>query len=346
MENPKTPGMIPEKANKTQKIHYSKKRACLYGIVCFAIGLMDFVFLDFVGVEMFLNGNNVTFAVCMYFAISFAVMGYLIGSLTSAKEKLQEKQLVIQKQMVDLEESQRRAFENEKLATIGRLASCVAHEVRNPLGVIRTSSSMILEDLEPDSESFRACEFIGEEVERLNHFCSDLLDYARPLTPEVQPTKVLEVLESASTLSENAWLMQGVSLEVKVEEDALEAFFDRDLLLQVLHGLIINATQAMNDDIGSIELRGFTGPQGVCFEVADNGPGVDVEIQDKLFEPFFTTKPTGTGLGLALASRIVEAHHGQLEVVPGKGLQPTKDGACFRITLPLESERYPLQNAA
>ncbi len=293
----------------------------------FAIGAFDYALFRALGVDMRLAGRPVTLEVCALFAGSYAVLGFLGGRLVEARR-------TIAGQLAALEASQARALENEKLAAIGRLAAGVAHEVRNPLGVIRSAASVLVEGTPATDPRARAGTFIVEEVDRLDRLVRALLDYSRRLQIVPRPVDLARVAGGAVALGGEALGRRRVAVE---SDGRPIAAGDPDLLTQVLLGLLVNAAQATSED-GRVEVRLAAEAGDVTAEVADDGPGIAPEIRDHLFEPFHTTKPGGTGLGLAMAARVVQAHGGRIEVPEGRGAGAGGAGACFRIRLPASRE--------
>lgn len=305
----------------------------LWGLVLgLGLGLFDYGCFALFGIEMSLAGRDVTVLLCLLFALTYAAFGFAIGRLLSTRQALASS-------LRQLEASQRHALENEKLAAIGRLAAGVAHEVRNPLAVIRSSVSMLCEGLPAEDERAGLGSFILAEVDRLNRFVASLLGFSRPLQPSLQPTPLLPLAEDALRLSRGQLDAQQIASELRCEQPELLAAADPDLLAQVVLGLITNACQAMRHDSesGALQLRLRRQRSAALIEVADSGPGVSSEDAASIFQPFFTTKPDGTGLGLAMARRIVEAHGGQLRCLQGQGAGPARRGACFQIALPQEA---------
>lgn len=304
------------------------RRPWRWALLGLLLGSFDYVLLRLVGVEMVWSGHDVAPAVVGIFALSFAGLGLVLGHLLDARDRLRASAAA-------LEDSHRRAAQSEKLAAIGRLAAAVAHEVRNPLAVIRSSAALVLEDMTRETDAERAARFIVEEVDRLNAVVTALLDYAKPLTPRREALALADLLAAVEPLVGAALRPKRGRLEATSEPpgDAPALRGDPDLLAKLVYGLALNAAQAI-DDGGRIELRLRRRGGEVELLVRDDGPGVAPEHAARLFEPFFTTKTTGTGLGLATAARIAEAHGGVLELVPGAGLGPDGRGACFCVRLP------------
>lgn len=292
-------------------------------VVGLSVGLADYVLFVALGVRMTLGAYDLTLVICGLFGVTYAVLGYLLGRLAATQAELRASATLV----VD---SQRRALHSEKLAEIGQLAAGVAHEVRNPLGVIRSSAAMLLEDLPAGSDAARAGNFICEEVDRLNAVVRALLDYARPLAPRRERLRLAGLLAAVRPLVDETLRRRGVTLTAG--EDEAEIAGDPDLLAQLLLTLIENAAQAVAEG-GSIKMSMRRDAGAIELRVADDGPGVDPAVAGQIFEPFFTTRAEGTGLGLALAARVAQAHGGDLSLRPGEGLGPHGRGACFVLRI-------------
>jgi len=272
---------------------------------------LDYIWLKLLGVEMWIGTTPATLLVVGTFALSLGAVGYVVGRLLHANHELAT--------------TEKKVAHYEKLAAIGRMAAGVAHEVRNPLGVIRGSAAHIKEELDPEKgDAFEACEFIVEEVDRLNAFITELLDFSRPLQPHVETVAAREIVDRALSLADDR-LGEGVTVDVDIS-DELQLKGDPDLLARVLLGLIINGVDAM-DGAGTLTVGAATDGRQVWLDVRDTGPGVSKEHRGQLFEPFFTTKADGTGLGLAMAQKVAEAHGGVIALVD------SDVGAAFRLRL-------------
>ncbi|MCX6356676.1 MAG: ATP-binding protein, partial [Candidatus Aureabacteria bacterium] len=220
---------------------------------------------------------------------------------------------------------EQRLFQSEKLAAIGTLAAGVAHEIRNPLGIMKTSADMIRRNAPEGGENRQLAEFLIEEVDRLNRVVTRLLDFAKPSMADIAPCDVHDVLDRALALAGPPhWIREaGV---VRLYDRALPPVAgDRGQLCQVFLNLILNAVQAMDGE-GSLTLATARGDgKTVTVRISDTGKGIDEKILPNIFDPFFTTRESGSGLGLAVAYRIIEAHKGRIEVAsaPGKGTTVT-----------------------
>ena len=295
-------------------------------------GLFDAAMAVWLGIDLRFGGADVTLAVALFLALNFGVFGYFVGYFMDARSQAQRDRETIASQYAALQQSQRIATQNEKLAAIGRLAAGVAHEVRNPLGVIRASASMVQESFEREDEAYRACDFICEESDRLNALITALLTFSRPAEPRCAPVRAEKLIDRALEICQRDLETRDIEVSRSVVGDA-EISVDAGLVAQAIHDLVTNAAEAIGEN-GRIEIRVDARPESVRIDVADDGPGVSESQQEQLFEPFFTTKDSGTGLGLAMTARIAQAHGGHAAWIPRAGLGSEGRGACFRLTLP------------
>jgi len=220
--------------------------------------------------------------------------------------------------------------EAEKSAVVGRLASAIAHEIRNPLNYINLTLDHLRAKFIPDEpekrETFeQLTSQLKAEVGRINNQISDFLRYSRPLTLNLQPVKVRDLIEDSMRLVEAQAECSGIETVVNETEPNLKIMGDREILRSVFNNLFINAVQAMETTGGKLTVN--AGPQDgfVEIRVKDTGCCIVEENLPKIFEPYFSTKETGTGLGLAIVKRVVEKHDGTIEVdsKPNEGTQFT-----------------------
>jgi len=215
----------------------------------------------------------------------------------------------------------------ERLATIGQFAASIGHELRNPLAVMESSLFLLRQHLGPEAAATpnigKHIDRIAGEISRANKTIHDLLDLARDRPPRRQRTLVRKLVEAAR---DAALLPTTVAVDMTVPAD-LAMDVDPGQMQQVLVNLFTNAAQAMPAG-GHITVSGeATGATGARLRVRDDGPGIAVEARYRIFEALFTTKAKGSGLGLALCRRIVEAHGGSID------LEPSDTGASFVITI-------------
>jgi signal transduction histidine kinase len=216
----------------------------------------------------------------------------------------------------------------ERLATIGQFAAGIGHELRNPLSVMESSVFLAQQHLGAQAEALPAVrkhlDRIAAEIKRSNKTIHDLLELARNRPANRAPTAVKGLVESAV---QAALLPPGVSVEIATPP-GLTGDLDADQIRQVLVNLFINASQAMNG-AGHVVVEGVTAGSELRLRVRDDGPGVPAEVRYRIFEALFTTKARGSGLGLALCRRILDAHGGTIELEPSQGR-----GASFLLTIP------------
>jgi PAS domain S-box-containing protein len=234
----------------------------------------------------------------------------------------------LRRSYADLARAQAQLVHRERLAALGELSAVVAHEVRNPLGVIFNSLGSLKRLLRPEGDAKLLLDIVGEESDRLNRIVGDLLDFARPQAPALRLERVDRVVDEAVA---SALAQRGGALKVAMTaEPGLPPIpLDARLFRQAMVNLALNAAQAMPHG-GTLEVRLAASPAGgVEIAVKDAGPGIPPEVRHRIFEPFFTTKATGTGIGLAVVKRIVDEHHGEITVesAPGRG-------TTFLIKLP------------
>jgi two-component system sensor histidine kinase HydH len=294
-----------------------------------ALGLMDTLLSRAFGIDYRVNGRDASLLVGAFFGSSFAILGYLLGAVLEARARDREQATRIRLQDEALAATRARLAQSEKLAALGQLATAIAHEVRNPLAVMRSAAQGVLEDERSASAATRqGCEFIIAEIDRLHSVVTSLLAFARPLPLKRRVIRVPELFDRIEQLAREELANAKVRLSRRVEDGVPEIHGDPDLLCQVLLGLIANASEAMASG-GEVLLEALSVSGGIQLSVADSGPGVPAELKSRIFEPFFTTRPKGTGLGLAVVQQIVAAHAGSVAVDDRPG-----GGARFVVQLP------------
>lgn len=240
----------------------------------------------------------------------------------------------------NLRQAQEDARRVERLAALGQLSAGLAHEIRNPLGVIKGSAEILKEKLSASNELAKELSgYIYTEVNRLSALVGRFLDFARPSQLNMQPEEIPALLERCI----KAVTEQGTAAKIKIVKEYAaslpRAMVDADVCEQVFTNLISNACEAMSEGgqltIRIYPVRKHSEPAAqVAVEIADTGPGVPEQMKEQIFNPFYTTKKSGVGLGLAIVSKIVDAHSGTVKLVSAPG-----QGACFRVTLPAEMNR-------
>jgi signal transduction histidine kinase len=239
----------------------------------------------------------------------------------------------------------------EHLATLGEMATGLAHEIRNPLAGIAGVIEIIGRDLPTTSPARAVVKDVRQEIARINHIVTDLLQTARPHPPTVRKSDLNVTVEHAVMLGRQQALAKSVEITLLKDPTLPEVEHDSDQIHQVLLNLLLNALQAIDLQAGDLQANdlpasGHNGqitvtvkPQGATavVEVADNGRGIAPDHLPNIFRPFYTTKGDGTGLGLSLARRIVEDHQGRIDVTSAVG-----KGTTFAVVLPLQRAAVPV----
>jgi len=253
-----------------------------------------------------------------------------------------------------LEQAQAEARRSERLAALGQLSAGLAHEIRNPLGVIKGSAEMLTQKLgESNPLATELAGYISTETNRLSALVTRFLDFARPLHADLTPQDITAVLDRA--LNDVALLWKGAPVRVEKEYEAALPLvpLDESLCEQAFLNIVQNAYDAMSASGGLLRIKvrksrasdrndgkgdGVT-TDGVEVRIEDSGPGIPPELSEQIFNPFVTTKKTGVGLGLSIVSKIIDGHHGSIRI------EATEDptvaagrGARFVIFFPAASD--------
>ncbi|MGC2476908.1 MAG: ATP-binding protein [Candidatus Sulfotelmatobacter sp.] len=251
-----------------------------------------------------------------------------------------------------LELAQAEARRSERLAALGQLSAGLAHEIRNPLGVIKGSAEMLTQKLADSNPlATELAGYISTETNRLSALVTRFLDFARPLHADLTPTDISAVLDRALNDVAQFWKGAPVRVEKEYQPNLPLVPLDEGLCEQAFLNIIQNAYDAMGAEGGGTlrvtagksmrNLRDGSDTEGVEIRIADTGPGIPAELREQIFNPFVTTKKSGVGLGLSIVSKIIDGHHGSIRVEASKdgAAQGSKNsGACFVIFLPAAKE--------
>jgi signal transduction histidine kinase len=235
-----------------------------------------------------------------------------------------------------MEEANRKLIQAEKLASIGRLAATIAHEIRNPLTSVKLNIQKVEEGLGLESLEREHLGLSLEGIDQIEKFVKELLNYTRAAELSLERFSLEQVMDESLKILRDVLVQKRVSLEKTYERDLPAVIVDADKIRQVFLNILRNASEAVGSagiiqvSMGKMEENGR--PK-IAVRISDNGPGIPDADRETIFEPFFTTKPSGFGLGLANARKIVEQHSGAIQVDTKKG-----KGSTFIVTLPCEED--------
>jgi signal transduction histidine kinase len=250
------------------------------------------------------------------------------------------------KDLTHVEQVEERERLRDRLASLGEMAAGIAHELKNPLAGIEVMAGLLRRQVpdSPDTRSLLAD--IMSEAKLANSIVVEMLEFVRPVRLQLERTDVSDVLHQSVTLAEGKVPRREIAVRLDVESGLPMIDGDHNQLCQVFTNLLTNAFEAL-DGRGHIRIgASLEGAEHdpafaseshapvptVVVDVVDDGPGVAADMRDRIFDPFFTTKPQGSGLGLPIVRKIVDAHDGRIDVTSTPGL-----GTRFRVTLPVSS---------
>jgi signal transduction histidine kinase len=282
----------------------------------------------------------------LFFFIAAILVNRFVMENRGQVERLETLSKKLEETNRELRRAEADARRAERLAALGQLSAGLAHEIRNPLGVIKGSAEMLSQKV-AGSQPLVAelAGYISSEVNRLNALVVRFLDFARPSKLETRPERISEIVDHALESAAASFPNAKVKIERQYAPGLPEIQADRQLCEQVFVNLITNALQAMEGQPGSLKgtpdgtwngmLRLSIAPEvsnggpGVCVTVEDSGPGVPPELREQIFNPFFTSKKDGVGLGLSIVAKIVDDHRGTIRLD-----NDTTKGARFRVFFP------------
>ena len=295
----------------------------------------------------------------LFFFLAAMVVNRFIVESRRQTQRYQELAEPLAETNKRLEQAQAEARRSERLAALGQLSAGLAHEIRNPLGVIKGSAEMLSQKLaQADPLATELAGYISTETNRLSALVTRFLDFARPLHADLAPRVLTSVLDRAMNDVAQFWKGAPVRVEKNYEADLPQVPIDEALVEQAFVNIIQNAYDAMNPSGGEVRVdvtrasrtqRNGDTVDGVEVRIADSGPGISPELREQIFNPFVTTKKTGVGLGLSIVSKIMDGHHGSIRVQssqPASGAARQGKGACFVMFFPAVNESTPAANNA
>ncbi len=241
-----------------------------------------------------------------------------------------------------VERSREELVRTSKMAMLGELAAVLAHEVRTPLGILRSSAQILRRDAGLSPEGMELMAFIESETERLNGLVSTMLDTARPRPPALGTCDIHDLLRRCAQMHDLRRGASGISHPTLLQLDATRhmVLVDAEQLMQLVFNLLNNASQAAGPE-GRVELSTFDDPGGLCIACSDDGPGITPEFAERMFDPFVSGREGGVGLGLAVVRQVVAAHRGEIQVGRSRW-----GGARFLVRLPASSLALIVEEAS
>jgi len=249
-----------------------------------------------------------------------------VGELTESFNKMS---VALMQKRDELERTYRELAKRERMAEIGNFSMMIAHELKNPLGIIKGSIDIIAKEGVKSKVRKTMIEYIQDEVKRLNRLVEDFLSFARPKPAHKSPVNINQVVNKmVAMVPLQEFSEKDISLSVELAPDVREVNVDEHQIYQALLNIFSNAVQAIPER-GEISIRTANEKDGVLISVTDSGIGISDEEKGKVFEPFFTKKPRGTGLGLAVVKKIIDNHSGEIMIADREG-----GGTVFSLWLP------------
>jgi two-component system, NtrC family, sensor histidine kinase HydH len=268
----------------------------------------------------------------------FFLAAILVNRFVTENREQSERHRLLAEQLAEtnkrLEQAQADARRSERLAALGQLSAGLAHEIRNPLGVIKGAAETLGRKLPAGDATIKELgEYISSEVNRLNSLVSRFLDFARPLRLEKRPEAVPPLIERALTQARERWPASKIEIERNYVDGLPAVPLDAEFAEQVFSNLVFNAYEAMGGQSGKLRITAQPAAshdqEGLEIVFEDSGPGVAAENRERIFNPFFTTKQSGVGLGLSIVSKIMDDHGGSIRIESEPGA-----GARFRLFFP------------
>ena len=331
----KKPFFIPDASKDPRVNQILKEKLNLHSLVIIPLlakeKALGAIAADFVGPDK--NITKEALESVMVFAQQAGLAihnAFMYQGLKTFSQQMEEK---IQKTTADLRKTEAQLIRSEKLAALGQLAAGIAHEIRNPLTSINILIHSLTENLPSENSQKEDLGVIEEEIHRINEIIDQFLRFAKPASPLLEKTEVFTIFEETLQLLRPQMERQQISVQ-KDFQSLPSITIDKEQIKQVILNLLMNAIQAMPGG-GELMISGRFSKDGYWVEltIQDSGIGIPLEDLEKLFDPFFSTKEGGIGLGLSIAHRIIDQHHGKIEVesTPGKG-------TLFTISLPVFTE--------
>jgi signal transduction histidine kinase len=283
------------------------------------------------------------------------VIGYTLSQVKDTSADVTNDKIIgavmFFKDLTQVEQREERERLRDRLASLGEMAAGIAHELKNPLAGIEVMAGLLRRQVPDKKDAQSLLADILSEAKLANAIVVEMLEFVRPVRLQVEHTAIADILHQAVLLAESKAPRGAVSVTMDVPNNLPQIQCDQNQLCQMFTNLIANAFEALEGK-GAVAIAASMGelepdpefgvaPElapTIVVDVADNGPGVPPELSDRIYDPFFTTKVKGTGLGLGIVRKIVDAHDGRID------LHSSPDaGTRFRVTLPVASTAAPFK---
>ncbi len=251
----------------------------------------------------------------LIFGLSILIMALIFFALLLIVHNAEK---IIRRRALEQRELEEQLYLAERLAALGEMVAGVSHEIKNPLGIIQSTSELLTSMPNGDETHKRLSKVITEESIRLNRIVTEFLDFARPHKLNIHECYLEEIIRKNISFLNSELESKGIVVNDKVNSRTFKLQADYDLLYRALMNIFINSIQAI-DDAGSISVSVDEEKGGYRIEVEDTGCGITKENMKKIFNPFFTTKEKGSGLGLPIVRKIVEGHQGTIDIESQEG---------------------------
>jgi signal transduction histidine kinase len=264
----------------------------------------------------------------------------LLQRLVEVDATLERKSLELGRAHADLRAAENTLVRKEQLAAVGELAAVIAHEIRNPLTILKNAASGLSRESVGEADRETLLTILDQEADRLNHLVSDLIAYASPLVPDTSPVDVVMLVRSAAQLAiESHPEREDIRAVVRGQPQPTTAWADPALLRHAVINIVDNAILAMpsGGDV-TIDIQEVARPHGPCVAIAftDEGEGMNTLVRQRARDVFFTTRSGGTGLGLAIVDRVARAHRGSVEIESREG-----QGTTVTLYVPVDRASAP-----
>ena len=264
--------------------------------------------------------------------LMFQVVGLVVGTLVESEKRQRKRQERTAKELEGAYRQLRDSFEHlqraDQLSALGQLSAGLAHEIKNPLASMKGSLEILASDFPPGHDKREFIEILEKELHRLDGVLTEFLQFARTPRPDRRPCNLCEVMDSLEVLCSKEAARHGVRIEITCPTDLPEPRLDAGQIQQALLNIVLNGIQAMPSG-GRLDIRVTRNGDALHVRIRDEGSGIPPENRSKIFDPFFTTKEHGTGLGMAIAHKLIQGHGGDIR------LEEEGRGSTFLVVLPM-----------